>query len=82
MCPGKETTWKIQPFHITSSGPESDSEGGGEGRCEGGLSEIAELLAEARKAATEVGYVCLCVNVSTLEFSMYVMMTIVCTLWL
>lgn len=50
MCPGKENTWKIQPFHITSSGAESDS--GGEGKSESRLSVIGELLAEARKAAT------------------------------
>lgn len=52
MCPGRESTWKIQPFHITSSGAESDSEGGEERK--GGLSEISALLVEARKVATQV----------------------------
>lgn len=58
MCPGKESTWKIQPFHITASGPES------EGECEsvksgdgaGGLSEISALLVEARKVAAQVSH--------------------------
>ena len=49
MCPGRENTWKIQPFHITSSGAESDS--GGEGKGEVGLSEIGAFLAEARRTA-------------------------------
>ncbi len=68
MCPGIETTWKIQPFQITSSGPESDGEGdwdhsqdhqggggAGGGAGGGGLAEISAMramLAEARKAAT------------------------------
>lgn len=63
MCPGIETTWKIQPFQITSSGAESDAEGEWErseerpdqeaGEGTGGLAEISLMLAEARKAATQ-----------------------------
>lgn len=55
MCPGKESTWKIDPFHITSSDADSDCEGGeGSDQTGTGLSEISSLLAEARKAATQV----------------------------
>ena len=60
MCPGIETTWKIQPFQITSSGAESDGEGEWDQLDErpdqeggaGGLAEISLMLAEARKVAT------------------------------
>lgn len=65
MCPGKEKTWKIQPFHIYTSGADSESEGEGagdggtstpEGSKQGYSSDISLLLAEARKVATQVQY--------------------------
>ena len=68
MCPGKESTWEIQSFHIMSSDAESECESGGEGSSGGskggsGLPEISVLLAEARKAAVQVCLVaCMCIH--------------------
>lgn len=60
MFPGKESTWKIPSFQITS-GYDSDSEVGDQdppdiaaSGAPGNMSEISSFLAEARKVASQV----------------------------